>query len=161
MEGNTEDSVVTFQNDDKEILSGTRTMGEGLTLTVAAEAEEGQETEQEAVIEKLLADAVITDTAPATTVFGETVKDDVVIEADDGCLQLQLNDNTVLVSTFSFNYDKNVFSKTLNLPGGLTVRYGNVQDKETGYIPFVSTVSNRNIKILATSVEALQGFFQG
>lgn len=161
VEGNTEDSVVTFQNDDKEILSGTRTMGEGLTLTVAAEAEEGQETEQEAVIEKLLADAVITDTAPATTVFGETVKDDVVIEADDGYLQLQLNDNTVLVSTFSFNYDKNVFSKTLNLPGGLTVRYGNVQDKETGYIPFVSTVSNRNIKILATSVEALQGFFQG
>ena len=88
-------------------------------------------------------------------------KDAVVIEADDGYLQLQLNDNTVLVSTFSFNYDKNVFSKTLNLPGGLTVRYGNVQDKETGYIPFVSTVSNRNIKILATSVEALQGFFQG
>ena len=41
VEGNTEDSVVTFQNDDKEILSGTRTMGEGLTLTVAAEAEEG------------------------------------------------------------------------------------------------------------------------
>ena len=154
-------SVVTFQNDDKEILSGTRTMGEGLTLTVAAEAEEGQETEQEAVIEKLLADAVITDTAPATTVFGETVKDDVVIEADDGYLQLQLNDNTVLVSTFSFNYDKTVFSKTLNLPGGLTVRYGNVQDKETGYIPFVSTVNNRNIKILATSVKALQGFFQG
>ena len=36
-----------------------------------------------------------------------------------------------------------------------------VQDKETGYIPFVSTVNNRNIKILATSVEALQGFFQG
>ena len=136
-------------------------MGEGLTLTVAAEAEEGQETEQEAAIEKLLADAAITDTAPATTVFGETVKDDVVIEADDGYLQLQLNDNTVLVSTFSFNYDKNVFSKTLNLPGGLTVRYGNVQDKETGYIPFVSSVSNRNIKILATSVEALQGFFQG
>ena len=113
---------------------------------------EGQETEQEAAIEKLLADAAITDTAPATTVFGETVKDDVVIEADDGYLQLQLNDNTVLVSTFSFNYDKNVFSKTLNLPGGLTVRYGNVQDKETGYIPFVSSVSNRNIKILATSV---------
>lgn len=161
VEGNTEDSVVTFQNDDKEILSGTRMMGEGLTLTVAAEAEEGQEKEQEAVIEKLLADAVITDTAPATTVFGETVKDDVVIEADDGCLQLQLNDNTVLVSTFSFNYDKNVFSKTLNLPGGLTIRYGNVQDKETRYIPFVSSVNNRNIKILATSVEALQGFFQG
>ena len=45
--------------------------------------------------------------------------------------------------------------------GGLTVRYGNVQDKETGYIPFVSTVNNRNIKILATSVKALQGFFQG
>lgn len=66
-------------------------------------------------MKKLLADAVITDTAPATTVFGETVKDDVVIEADDGYLQLQLNDNTVLVSTFSFNYDKNVFSKTLNL----------------------------------------------
>lgn len=161
VEGETEDSVVTFQNDDKVILSGTRMMGEGLTLTVAAEAEEGQETEQEAVIEKLLADAVATDTAPATTVFGETVKDDVVIEADDGYLQLQLNDDIVLASTFSFNYDKNVFSKTLNLPGGLTVRYGNVQDKETGYIPFVSTVNNRNIKILATSVEALQGFFQG
>lgn len=88
-------------------------------------------------------------------------EDDVVIEADDGYLQLQLNDNTVLVSTFSFNYDKTVFSKTLNLPGGFTVRYGNVQDKETGYIPFVSTVNNRNIKILATSVKALQGFFQG
>ena len=161
VEGTTEDSIAAFQNDDKEILSGTRTMGEGLTLTVAAEAEEGQETEQEAVIEKLLADAVATDTAPATTVFGETVKDDVVIEADDGYLQLQLNDETALVSTFNFNYDKNVFSKALNLPGGLTVRYGNVQDKETGYIPFVSTVNNRNIKILATSVEALQGFFQG
>lgn len=161
VEGTTEDSIATFQNDDKEILSGTRTMGEGLTLTVAAEAEEGQETEQEAVIEKLLADAVITDTAPATTVFGETVTDDVVIEADDGYLQLQLNDDIVLASTFNFNFDKNAFSKTLNLPGGLTVRYGNVQDKETGYIPFVSTVSNRNIKILATSVEALQGFFQG
>lgn len=76
-------------------------------------------------------------------------------------MQLQLNDNTVLVSTFSFNYDKNVFSKTLNLPGGLTFRYGNVQDKETGYIPFVSTVNNRNVKILSTGAEVLQGFFQG
>lgn len=161
VEGNTEDSIVTFQNDDKEILSGTRAMGEGLTLTVAAEAEEGQETEQEVVIEKLLADAVVTDTAPATTVLGDTLKDDVAIEADNGYLQLQLNDETALVSTFNFNFDKNVFSKALNLPGGLTVRYGNVQDKETGYIPFVSTVNNRNIKILATSVEALQGFFQG
>ena len=161
VEGNTEDSVVIFQNDDKEILSGTRTMGEGLTLTVAAEAEEGQKTEQEAVIEKLLADAVITDTAPATTVFGETVKDDVVIEADDGYLQLQLNDDIVLASTFNFNFDKNTFSKTLNLPGGLTVRYGNVQDKETGYIPFVSTVNNRNVKILSTGAEVLQKFFQG
>ena len=85
----------------------------------------------------------------------------VKIEADDGYLQLQLNDNTVLVSTFSFNYDKNVFSKTLNLPGGLTVRYGNVQDKETGYIPFVSTVNNRNVKILSTGAEVLQKFFQG
>ena len=62
---------------------------------------------------------------------------------------------------FTAQPDKNAFSKTLNLPGGLTVRYGNVQDKETGYIPFVSTVNNRNIKILATSVEALQGLFQG
>lgn len=161
VEGTTEDSIATFQNDDKEILSGTRTMGEGLTLTVAAEVEEGQETEQEAVIEKLLADAVITDTAPATTVFGETVKDDVVIEADDGYLQLQLNDDIVLASTFNFNFDKNAFSKTLNLPGGLTVRYGNVQDKETGYIPFVSTVNNRNVKILSTGAEVLQKFFQG
>ena len=132
-----------------------------MTLTVAAEAEEGQETEQEAVIEKLLADAVITDTAPATTVFGETVKDDVVIEADDGYLQLQLNDDIVLASTFNFNFDKSAFSKTLNLPGGLTVRYGNVQDKETGYIPFVSTENNRNVKILSTGAEVLQKFFQG
>lgn len=161
VEGTTEDSIATFQNDDKEILSGTRTMREGLTLTVAAEAEEGQETEQEAVIEKLLADAVITDTAPATTVFGETVTDDVVIEADDGYLQLQLNDDIVLASTFNFNFDKNAFSKTLNLPGGLTVRYGNVQDKETGYIPFVSAVNNRNVKILSAGAEVLQKFFQG
>ena len=72
-----------------------------------------------------------------------------------------ITDDIVLASTFNFNYDKNVFSKALNFPGGLTVRYGNVQGKETGYIPFVSTVNNRNIKILATSVEALQGFFQG
>lgn len=70
-------------------------------------------------------------------------------------------EDSILASTFTFNFDKNAFPKTLNFPGGLTVRYGNVQDKETGYIPFVSTVNNRNIKILATSVEALQGFFQG
>ena len=44
---------------------------------------------------------------------------------------------------------------------GLKQTEFDVQDKETGYIPFVSTVNNRNIKILATSVEALQGFFQG
>lgn len=42
-----------------------------------------------------------------------------------------------------------------------TALHRNVQDKETGYIPFVSTINNRNIKILATSVKALQGFFQG
>ena len=67
VEGTTKDSIATFQNDDKEILSGTRTMGEGLTLTVAAEAEEGQETEQEAVIEKLLADAL---TPPTIEIVG-------------------------------------------------------------------------------------------
>lgn len=161
VEGNTEDSIVTFQNDDKEILSGTRALGEELTLTVAAETEAGQEAEQKTTIEKLLADAVVTDTAPVTTVLGETLKGDVAIEADDGYLQLQLNDDTVLVSTFNFNFDKNIFSQTLNLPGGLTVRYGNVQDKETGYIPFISTVNNRNAKILATSAEVLQEFFQG
>lgn len=134
-------------------------VGVNVALFAVFSQAEGQETEQEAVIEKLLADAVITDTAPATTVFGETVKDDVEIEANDGYLQLQLNDDIVLASTFNFNFDKNAFSKTLNLPGGLTVRYGNVQDKETGYIPFVSTVNNRNVKILSTGAEVLQKFF--
>lgn len=161
VEGNTVDSIVTFQNNDKEILSGTRMMGEGLTLTVAAETEEGQDTEQKAVIEKLLAYAVVTDTAPATTVFGEALRDDVVIQADNSNLQMQLNDDTILASTFTFNFDINAFSKTLSLPDGLNVRYGNLQDKETGYIPFICTVNNRNVKVLATSAEVLQEFFQG
>ena len=113
------------------------------------------------MIEKLLADAVITDTAPATTVFGETVTDDVVIEADDGYLQLQLNDDIVLASTFNFNFDKNAFSKTLNLPGGLTVRYGNVQDKETGYIPFISTVQCLPVLAMLVSLETESVFFAG
>ena len=159
VEGEMENSIATFKNSDKEILSGARTIEDGITLTVAAEVTEGCEPEQKAAIEKMLADATITDTFPQTTILGEVVKENVVIETDDGYLQMQQNKNIVLLSTFSLNVNKDVFDEELILPNGLMVRYGDIKDEETGYIPFVCTINDHNVKILATSIDVLQNMF--
>lgn len=159
VEGEMENSIATFKNSDKEILSGARTIEDGITLTVAAEVTEGCEPKQKAAIEKMLADATVTDTFPQTTILGEVVKENVVIETDDGYLQMQQNKNIVLLSAFSLNVNKDVFDKELILPNGLMVRYGDIKDEETGYIPFVCTINDHNVKMLATSIDVLQNMF--
>ena len=159
VEGEMENSIATFKNSGKEILSGARTIEDGITLTVAAETTEERELEQKAAIEKLLADATVTDTFPQTTVLGEVVKENVVIETDDGYLQMQQNKNIVLLSAFSFDVNKDAFDGELILSNGLMVRYGDIKDEETGYIPFVCTINDHNVKILATSVDVLQDMF--
>ena len=159
VEGEMDNSIVTFKSSDKEILSGARTIDEGLTLTIATEVTEGREPEQKAAIEKLLADAMVADVLPQTTVLGETVKEDVVIETDDGYLQMQQNENIILLSTFSFDVNNDAFDEELVLPNGLVVHYGDIKDEETGYIPFVCTMNDHNVKILATSVDVLQNMF--
>lgn len=159
VEGEMENSIVTFKSGDKEILSGARTIEEGLTLTIATEVAKGREPEQRASIEKLLADAMVADTFPQTTVLGENVKEDVVIETDDGYLQMQQNENIILLSAFSFDVNKDTFDEDLILPSGLVVRYGNIKDEETGYTPFICIVNDHNVKILATSVDVLQNMF--
>lgn len=107
----------------------------------------------------MLADATVTDTFPQTTILGEVVKENVVIETDDGYLQMQQNKNIVLLSAFSLNVNKDVFDKELILPNGLMVRYGDIKDEETGYIPFVCTINDHNVKMLATSIDVLQNMF--
>ena len=115
VEGEMENSIATFKNSDKEILSGARTIEDGITLTVAAEVTEGCEPKQKAAIEKMLANATITDTFPQTTVLGEIVKENVVIETDDGYLQMQQNKNKPLGAIHQAVFTKHKFSHIKNV----------------------------------------------
>ena len=72
---------------------------------------------------------------------------------------MQQNKNIVLLSAFSLNVNKDVFDEKLILPNGLMVRYGDIKDEETGYIPFVCTINDHNVKMLATSIDVLQNMF--
>lgn len=85
--------------------------------------------------------------------------DDFIHMVDNGYLQMQQNKNIVLLSAFSLNVNKDVFDKELILPNGLMVRYGDIKDEETGYIPFVCTINDHNVKMLATSIDVLQNMF--
>lgn len=57
------------------------------------------------------------------------------------------------------NIDMSILSKTITLPSGLALKYGNIKDSKTGYVPFIATVGEHKYKFLATNADTLQGMF--
>ncbi len=85
---------------------------------------------------------------------------DVSLEISDSYMQLQKGTDTVLVSAFQQNIDTSLLSKSLTLPNGLTLKYGDVKDSQTGYIPFIATVDGHKYTFLATSSDILLNMFE-
>lgn len=129
-------------------------------LTVAVTLDEEHRSEQVDAIKRFLSDSVISDVTPKATLFDETVADDVSLEISDSYMQLQKGTDTVLVSAFQQSIDTSLLSKSLTLPNGLTLKYGDVKDSQTGYIPFIATVDEHKYKFLATSSDILLNMFE-
>lgn len=160
VKGDASNSIGEFQNGDETLLSGARNVSDDVYLTVAVTLDEEHRSEQVDAVEKLLSDTVLSDTAPKVTLFGETVADDVSLEISDSYMQLQKGTDTVLVSAFQQSIDTSLLSKSLTLPNGLTLKYGDVKDSQTGYIPFIATVDGHKYKFLATSSDILLNMFE-
>lgn len=152
-------SIGEFQNGAKTLLSGARSVSDGVYLTVAVTLDEEHRSEQTDTIEKLLSDAIVSDAATRIVFFGETVADDVSLEISDGYAQLQKGTDTVLISEFKQNTDISLLSKSLVLPNGLTLKYSDIRDSQTGYVPFIATVNGHKYKFLSTSSDTLLNMF--
>lgn len=158
VKGDASNSIGEFQNGDETLLSGARNVSDDVYLTVAVTLDEEHRSEQVDAIKKLLANTVISDATPKVALFGETLADDVSLEISDSYMQLQKG-TTVLVSAFQQSIDTSLLSKSLTLPNGLTLKYGDVKDSQTGYIPFIATVDGREYKFLAKSSDILLNMF--
>lgn len=160
VKGDANNSIGEFQNGAETFLAGTRNVSDDVYLTVAVALDEEHRSEQVDAIKKLLSDTVISDVTPKATLFDETVADDVSLEISDSYMQLQKGTDTVLVSAFQQSIDTSLLSKSLTLPNGLTLKYGDVKDSQTGYIPFIATVDGHKYKFLATSSDILLNMFE-
>lgn len=160
VKGDANNSIGEFQNGAETFLAGARNVSDDVYLTVAVALDEEHRSEQVDAIKKLLSDTVISDVTPKATLFGETVADDVSLEISDSYVQLQKGTDTVLVSAFQQSIDTSLLSKSLTLPNGLTLKYGDVKDSQTGYIPFIATVDGHKYKFLATSSDILLNMFE-
>ena len=153
-------SMGEFQNGDETLLSGARNVLDDVYLTVAVTLDEEHRSEQVDAIKKLLANTVISDATPKVALFGETLADGVSLEISDSYMQLQKGTDTVLVSAFQQSIDTSLLSKSIELPNGLTLKYSDVKDSQTGYIPFIATVEGHKYKFLATSSDILLNMFE-
>ena len=153
--GDASNSIGEFQNGDETLLSGARNVSDDVYLTVAVTLDEEHRSEQVDAIKKLLANTVISDATPKVALFGETLADGVSLEISDSYMQLQKGTDTVLVSAFQQSIDTSLLSKSIELPNGLTLKYSDVKDSQTGYIPFIATVEGPKYKFLATSSDIL------
>ena len=159
VKGEASDSIGEFQNGAEALLSGARSVSDGVYLTVAVTLDEEHRSEQTGTIERLLSDAIVSDAATRIALFGETVVDDVSLEINDGYAQLQKGTDTVLISEFKQNIDISLLSKSLVLPNGLTLKYSDIRDSQTGYVPFIATVNGHKYKFLSTSSDTLLNMF--
>ena len=157
--GEVRDSIGEFQSGAETLLLGTRSVSNGVYLTITVTLDEEHRSEQTDTIERLLSDAIVSDAATRITFFGETVADDVSLEISDNYAQLQKGTDTVLISEFRQNIDISLLSKSLALPNGLTLKYSDIRDSQTGYVPFIATVNGHKYKFLATSSDALLNTF--
>lgn len=160
VKGDANNSIGEFQNGAETFLAGARNVSDDVYLTVAVALDEEHRAEQVDAIKRLLSDSVISDVTPKATLFDETVADDVSLEISDSYVQLQKGTDTVLVSAFQQSIDTSLLSKSLTLPNGLTLKYGDVKDSQTGYIPFIATVEGHKYKFLATSSDILLNMFE-
>ena len=161
VKGEVSDSIGEFQSGAETLLLGTRSVSNGVYLTITVTLDEEHRSEQTDTIERLLSDAIVSDAATRITFFGETVADDVSLEISDNYAQLQKGTDTVLISEFRQNIDISLLSKSLALPNGLTLKYSDIRDSQTGYVPFIATVNGHKYKFLATSSDALLNTFAG
>ena len=160
VKGDANNSIGEFQNGAETFLAGARNVSDDVYLTVAVALDEEHRSEQVDAIKKLLSDTVISDVTPKATLFDETVADDVSLEISDSYMQLQKGTDTVLVSAFQQSIDTSLLSKSIELPNGLTLKYSDVKDSQTGYIPFIATVEGHKYKFLATSSDILLNMFE-
>ena len=159
VKGEVSDSIGEFQSGAETLLLGTRSVSNGVYLTITVTLDEEHRSEQTDTIERLLSDAIVSDAATRITFFGETVADDVSLEISDNYAQLQKGTDTVLISEFRQNIDISLLSKSLALPNGLTLKYSDIMDSQTGYVPFIATANGHKYKFLATSSDALLNTF--
>lgn len=157
--GEASNSIATFQNGSETALSGALGVFDDVYLTVSVPLDEEHQPEQTEAIKKLLSDAAVSNIIPQITLFGEMLSKDVAFETDGSYMQLQNGENTVLISEFKQNIDMSILSKTITLPSGLALKYGNIKDSKTGYVPFITTVGEHKYKFLATNADTLQGMF--
>lgn len=159
VKGEASESIATFQSGTETVLSGTRSVADGIYLTITTPLNEGRQSEQTEAIKQLLSDVTVSNVIPQVTLFGETLSKDVAFETDGNYMQLQKGEDTVLISEFKQTIDTSILEKTVTLPNGLELKYGNISDSKTGYVPFIMTMGKHKYKFLATSADILQEFF--
>lgn len=148
--------------DGSEVVTGRKVLDDGLSIQATAVSNSEYSGERLQKIIKYLVDSaeVVDDSNVAINVCGMSVKDpantSIVLTKD--ILEVNTSGTKVYVSPYNTSLTGSGIDKSMKI-GGVTLKYGDLKDSATGYMPFIINNDYGNVKVSAQSSDALNGLF--
>ena len=148
--------------DGSEVVTGRKKLDETHCIQATAVSNEEYSGERlQTIIENLINSAEIVDSAKATmNVLGMNVKnpESVSVRMTKDILELDNGQVKVYVSPYNKSLTGAGLDKSFKI-GETSLKYGNLKDSATGYMPFMVNGNYGNVKISAVSSDDLNSLF--
>lgn len=148
--------------DGSEVVTGRKKLDETHCIQATAVSNEEYSGERlQAIIENLINSAEIVDSAKVTmNVLGMNVKnpESVSVRMTKDILELDNGQVKVYVSPYNKSLTGAGLDKSFKI-GETSLKYGNLKDSATGYMPFMVNGDYGNVKISAVSSDDLNSLF--
>lgn len=148
--------------DGSEVVTGRKKLDETYCIQATAVSNEEYSGERlQTIIENLINSAEIVDSAKVTmNVLGMNVKnpESVSVRMTRDILELDNGQVKVYVSPYNKSLTGAGLDKSFKI-GETSLKYGNLKDSATGYMPFMVNGNYGNVKISAVSSDDLNSLF--
>lgn len=148
--------------DGSEVVTGRKKLDETHCIQATAVSNEEYSGERlQTIIENLINSAEIVDSAKVTmNILGMNVKnpESVSVRMTKDILELDNGQVKVYVSPYNKSLTGAGLDKSLKI-GETSLKYGNLKDSATGYMPFMVNGNYGNVKISAVSSDDLNSLF--
>lgn len=149
--------------DGSEVVTGRKVLEDDLSIQATAVSNDEYSGERLQKIIKYLVDSaeVVDDTSNvAINICGMTVKDpantSIILTKD--ILEVNTNGTKVYVSPYNTSLTGSGLDKSMKI-GEVTLKYGDLKDSATGYMPFVVNNDYGDVKVSAQSSDVLNSLF--